>query len=587
MRTIYLGTSDFAAAVLDRLADGPHRPVLVVTRPDRPRGRGRVPGPPPAAVRARELAIDLIQPERLHDADVLERIDAASPDVLVVCAYGVLIKEPLLSSYEMLNVHPSLLPRWRGAAPVERAIMAGDAETGVSIMRLTEGLDSGPVCAQEREPIRADDDYGTLAARLRELGGEVLVRALDERPPFVEQDEAGVTYAHKIEARDRALDPTRTPEEVARQVRALRPHIGARLPLPDGSYLGVIAAEVDGETVAPAGGRLRTDEGRLLLDCNGGALELTQVQPPGGRSMAAADWLRGRPDPGLTNFWLDPRLPDRSLEELVELAVREWRSDAEWPPYLAALAWRGDEAVLDAARGLLEHESPRERAVGAYVLGQLGIPERTHPAESAAALEALARRESDPEVLATLAIALGNLGSPHGTQTLLRLRRHEDAQVRDGAADAMAGRDESGVFEALIELTADPQPGIRDWATFALGTLSTQDTPTLRDALAARLDDSDDDTRIEAVHGLALRGDTRALDAVLDLLGEVGPHDDGGNAADTIWKKYALTQATVRLAALTGDPRLKAHLPALDERLMGTAIEGDLRRAIERVAEEA
>ena len=138
------------------------------------------------------------------------------------------------------------------------------------------------------------------------------------------------------------------------------------------------------------------------------------------------------------------------------------------------------------------------------------------------------------------------------------------------------------MFDALIELTSDPEPGIRDWATFALGTLSPQNTEVLRDALAARLDDSDDDTRIEAVHGLALRGDARALDAVLDLLGEVGPHDDGGNAADTIWKRYALTQATVRLAALTGDARLKEHLPALDERLVGTSIEPELRRAYER-----
>ena len=158
--------------------------------------------------------------------------------------------------------------------------------------------------------------------------------------------------------------------------------------------------------------------------------------------------------------------------------------------------------------------------------------------------------------------------------------------MREGAADALAGRDDERVFDALVELTADPEPGIRDWATFALGTLSPQDTPTLRDALAARLDDSDDSTRIEAVHGLALRGDARALDATLDLLGEVGPHDDGGNAADTIWKRYALTQATVRLAALTGDARLKEHLPALDERLMGTAIEGDLRTAYDRVGDQ-
>jgi methionyl-tRNA formyltransferase len=585
MRTVYLGTTDFAASVLERLAGSPHRPVLVVTRPDARRGRGQKVGPPPVAEAARALGIEVIQPPDIHAPEALEAIAAAAPEALVVCAFGALIKEPLLSDYELINVHPSLLPRWRGAAPVERAIMAGDEETGVSIMRLTAGWDSGPVCLAEREPIRADDDYGSLAARLREVGGEVLVRALDERPPWVEQDEAGVTYAHKIEARDRALDPTRPPEEVERVVRALRPHIGARLPLPDGSFLGVLEAVVDGDTLAPAGGHVRAEDDRLVLDCNGGALELTRVQPPGGRAMSAAEWLRGRPDPALTNFWLDPRLPDRSLDELVETAVREWDSEAEWPPYLAALTWRGDDEVLAAVQELLGSEEPRARAVGAYVLGQLGMPERTFPDRSAELLETHAEGEEDAEVLATIASAFGNLGAPHGIETLLRLRRHPDAQVREGAADALAGRNDERVFDALVELTSDPEPAIRDWATFALGTLSPQDTPTLRDALAARLGDSDDSTRIEAVHGLALRGDTRALDATLDLLGEVGPHDDGGNAADTIWKRYALTQATVRLAALTGDARLAEHLPALDERLMGTAIEGDLRTAYDRVGD--
>ena len=242
--------------------------------------------------------------------------------------------------------------------------------------------------------------------------------------------------------------------------------------------------------------------------------------------------------------------------------------------------------MLDAARELSQQDDPRARAAAAYVLGQLGLPERTFPADSAAALEALEAREEDPDVLATIASAFGHLGSPHGIETLLRLRRHDDARVREGATDALAGRDEEGVFDALVELTADPEAAIRDWATFALGTLSPRNTEVLRDALAARLDDTNDDTRIEAVHGLALRGDTRALDAVLDLLGEVGPHDDGGNAADTIWKRYALTQATVRLAALTGDARLKQHLPALDERLVGTSIEPELRRAYERVTRE-
>ena len=304
MRTVYLGTSPFAVAVLERLADGPHRPVLAITRPDRPRGRGRRLAPPPVAEAARALGIELLQPEKLHAPEVLERIAAAQPDALVVCAYGALIREPLLSAHEILNVHPSLLPRWRGAAPIERAIMAGDAETGVSIMRLTAGLDSGPVCLQAREPIGAGDDYGTLAARLERLGGDLLVRALDERPPFAEQPEDGVTYAEKIGPADRSLDPARPPDALERVVRALRPHIGARIPLPGGTFLGVWAARpADGDVAA---GRVRRDGERLLLGCDGGALELVEVQPPGGRRMPAAEWLRGRPDPGLTDFALEP-----------------------------------------------------------------------------------------------------------------------------------------------------------------------------------------------------------------------------------------------------------------------------------------
>jgi methionyl-tRNA formyltransferase len=178
VRTVFLGTSEFAAAVLRRLTASPHRPELVVTRPDRPSGRGRRLAAPPVADVARELGIDLDQPGSVNDEAARARIAQARPEVVCVCAFGALIKEPLLSDYEMLNVHPSLLPRWRGAAPIERAIMAGDERTGVSIMRVAAGLDSGPVCAQQSEPIAAEDTYGTLAARLEEVGGELLVRTL-------------------------------------------------------------------------------------------------------------------------------------------------------------------------------------------------------------------------------------------------------------------------------------------------------------------------------------------------------------------------------------------------------------------------
>ncbi len=291
VRTVFLGTSEFAVAVLRRLADGPHRPVLVVTRPDRPRGRGRRLAAPPVAEVARELGIELLQPERVNDEEAVGRIAAARPDAVCVCAYGALISEPLLSDQEILNVHPSLLPRWRGAAPVERAIMAGDAETGVSIMRVTAGLDSGPVCLVQPDPIERDDTYGTLAPRLAALGGELLVRALDEAPPFVDQDDDRATYAEKIGPQDRRLDPRRTAVELERTVRALTPHIGARLELAD-PPLGVRAARaLPGR--APRG-ELVAHDGRLLLGCEEGSLELLEVLPPGSRPMAAADYLRGR-----------------------------------------------------------------------------------------------------------------------------------------------------------------------------------------------------------------------------------------------------------------------------------------------------
>ena len=293
MRTVYLGTSDFAAAVLERIADSPHRPALVVTRPDRPAGRGRRLVAPPVASAAQALGLDVFQPNDVNEESARARIAAASPDVVLVCAFGALIRSELLGEHDMLNVHPSLLPRWRGAAPIERAIMAGDAETGVAIMRVTAGLDSGPVCLMEREPIRPDDTFGTLSARLAALGGALLVRALDERPGFVEQDEAGVTYAEKISAEDRVLDPLAQPAaHLARTVRALAPHVGARLALPGGEYLGVWGARLAaGAAYEP--GWLGNEGGRLLLATVDGALELTLVQPPGKRQMPAADYLRG------------------------------------------------------------------------------------------------------------------------------------------------------------------------------------------------------------------------------------------------------------------------------------------------------
>jgi methionyl-tRNA formyltransferase len=288
---VFLGTAPFAVPVLRRLAASEHRPALVVTRPDRPRGRGRRLASPPVAETAAELGIAVAQPASVNDPDARERIAAARPDAVCVCAFGGLIKEPLLSDYRMLNVHPSLLPRWRGAAPIERAIMAGDERTGVSIMRVTAGLDSGPVCARRSDPIGPHDTYGTLAERLSELGGELLVSTLTASRPCVEQDDALATYAEKIGPEDRRLDPSRPARELELVVRALIPHIGAQLMLADGTLLGVLRARVlqDG----PPPGELTLDGPHPVLGCADGALELLVVKPPGRREMRAEDWLRG------------------------------------------------------------------------------------------------------------------------------------------------------------------------------------------------------------------------------------------------------------------------------------------------------
>jgi len=292
VRTVFLGTSDFAVGVLGALAASPHRPALVITRPDRPRGRGRRLQAPPVAIAARELGLELAQPESVNSEQARARIAAAKPDVVCVCAFGALLREPLLSEHELLNVHPSLLPRWRGAAPIERALMAGDAQTGVSIMRVTAGLDAGPVCLQQAVAIDPEDDYESLSTRLQELGGRLLVAALERRPPCVEQDDALATYAEKITAEDRRLDPARPAAELARAVRALHPHIGAWAPVGAQGRLGVHRARVL-PGPGPAPGQLSLAGERPVLGCGRDALELLIVQPPGRRAMSGEEYVRG------------------------------------------------------------------------------------------------------------------------------------------------------------------------------------------------------------------------------------------------------------------------------------------------------
>jgi methionyl-tRNA formyltransferase len=241
----------------------------------------------------------------VNDPAALDAIREAEPDVGVVCAFGQLLREPLLSELELLNIHPSLLPRWRGAAPIERAIMAGDDETGVTIMRVTEGLDSGPIALQRRAALEPEATYESVSGRLAELGAVLVLEALELRAQgaltLEPQDDEMATYAEKITAADRRLDPARPAIELERQVRALTPHIGAYLELDGGHRLGVRAAEALGNGGDPAPGTLVSLGDEVRLGCSPGALRLVRVLPPGGREMEAGAYLRGH------------ELPERAL----------------------------------------------------------------------------------------------------------------------------------------------------------------------------------------------------------------------------------------------------------------------------------
>jgi methionyl-tRNA formyltransferase len=263
-RVAVAATAPFGTDVLERLA-ARHDVTALLTRPDAPRGRGRRLAPPPAKVVAERLGIPVLQPERPEPG-----LDLGAETVVVV-AYGLLIPDDVLADALWLNVHPSLLPRWRGAAPVERAIMAGDPETGVTIHRTVKELDAGPVAAREAYPIGPDDDAGSVFARAAEVAARLLHGVLtDPEPVFEPQAEDGVTYADKIGPDDRELDLGRPAVELVRQVRALSPHIGAR-------------AELHGRRVTVWRARVGED----------GSFEPLEVQPDGGRRMDAAAWLRG------------------------------------------------------------------------------------------------------------------------------------------------------------------------------------------------------------------------------------------------------------------------------------------------------
>jgi methionyl-tRNA formyltransferase len=286
--------------VLRRLAGSEHAPVLVVTPADSRQGRGRKRSPPPAAEAARELGLELLQTGDVNGPEATAALRSADPEEIAVCAFGQLIGSPLLSERGMLNVHPSLIPRWRGAAPIERAIMAGDEHTGTTIMRVTEELDAGPVALIESSLIGVEDYYDDVAGRLADLGGELLVRALDLEQAgelsFIDQDESEATYAEKISPEERHLDPSRPAAALAWTVHALNPHIGTHVQLEDGERLGVRRARAV-EHAPPLGMFEESDGAALVLGTAEAGLALETVQPPGKRAIAAAEFVRGYPIP--------------------------------------------------------------------------------------------------------------------------------------------------------------------------------------------------------------------------------------------------------------------------------------------------
>lgn len=299
MRLIFAGTPAFAAQALDALIGAGHEIALVLTQPDRPAGRGMNLAMSPVKQLAQKHGLSVLQPARLNDAEIRAQLAAADVEVMVVAAYGLILPRAVLDipPRGCLNIHASLLPRWRGAAPIQRAILAGDVETGITIMQMDEGLDTGAMLLKLPVPIRAEDTAQTLHDKLAVLGGEAIVAALAQLQCGAldgqQQDEGLATYAAKLTKAEGRLDWRRPAGELARAVRAYNPFPGAQV-----AFRGVVwrvwQAEMSGARGAP-GEILRADREGLLVACGEGALLLREVQKAGGRRLPLAQFLPGNP----------------------------------------------------------------------------------------------------------------------------------------------------------------------------------------------------------------------------------------------------------------------------------------------------
>jgi len=299
VNVLFAGTPEFAARCLEALLKSRHRVIGVITQPDRPAGRGFALAPSPVKKLASARGIQMTQPESLRDAQAQAKLKHFRADVIVVAAYGLILPRPVLELPRdgAINIHASLLPRWRGATPIERALLAGDRHTGVSIMQMDDGLDTGPVLMQEEIPILEDDTMGTLRDRLAELGAKLIVQALDALQAGVikatPQSAEGVTYAAKLEKREARVDWREGALTVNRQVRALNPSPGADARVRRVELKIWRCATATGR--GNAGEILSIGPDGLCVACGEGALVITELQRSGGKRLRAADFLRGFP----------------------------------------------------------------------------------------------------------------------------------------------------------------------------------------------------------------------------------------------------------------------------------------------------
>ncbi len=302
MRVVFAGTPEFAVPCLNACLAADVELAAVYTQPDRPAGRGRRTTASPVKQMAEEAGVAVEQPAGLREVDVQTALAAYAPDLMVVVAYGLILPPAVLAlpRHGCWNVHASLLPRWRGAAPIQRAIAAGDEQTGVALMQMEAGLDTGPVLLEKRTPIRRDETGGTLHDRLAVLGAEVLAdglaRLLEGTLPSPQpQSDEGVTYAHKLDKREAQLDFSRSAVVLERQVRAFDPWPVATARVGDERLRVWAAQALQARAEATPGSVLQATREGIDIACGQGTLRLTQVQRAGGRRMDVADYLNARP----------------------------------------------------------------------------------------------------------------------------------------------------------------------------------------------------------------------------------------------------------------------------------------------------